>query len=71
MLQQVIIASQGPHSPLAAAIRRDVKGKVSLGLYVASVPLAFVSRWLADALFVIVALIWLVPDRRIESRLRR
>ena len=47
----------------------DRKGKVSLLLYAAAIPLAFVNQLISDALYVIVALIWLVPDRRIESRL--
>ena len=49
-----------------AAVGRDLKGKASIVLYVAAIPLAFVRQELADALFVTVALIWLVPDRRIE-----
>jgi len=68
ILKNTIIAAGGPDSRLAAAVGSDVKGKVSVGLYVAAIALAFVSYWLAEALFVVVALIWLVPDRRIESR---
>jgi len=48
-----------------------VKGKVSVLLYAAAIPLAFVSRWIADAIYVLVVLMWLVPDRRIESKLTR
>jgi uncharacterized membrane protein len=51
---------------LAAAIGSDVKGRVSPVLYAAAIGLAFVDRWLALALYVLVALIWLVPDRRVE-----
>jgi uncharacterized membrane protein len=69
ILQTAIIRAQGPHSMLAAAIGRDVKGKVSPLLYAAAIPLAFVHQVIADALYVTVALIWLIPDRRIESRL--
>ena len=69
ILQMTIIRSQGPKSKLAAAVQGDVKGKVSLGMYVASIALAFVNQWFSDALFVAVALIWLVPDTRIEKRL--
>lgn len=69
ILSRVIVASEGPDSKLAEALGRDVKGKVSLGLYVAAIPMAFLQEWIADAIFVAVALIWLVPDRRIESRL--
>jgi len=69
VLQQTLIASQGPHSRLHAAIGRDYKGKISPLLYASSIGLAFVRPWLADAIFVLVALIWLVPDPRIEARL--
>jgi uncharacterized membrane protein len=68
-LQQTLIAAQGPHSPLRAAIGRDYKGKLSPLLYASSIPLAFVRPWLSDAIFVLVALIWLVPDPRIEARM--
>jgi uncharacterized membrane protein len=51
---------------LAAAIEKDWKGKLSLVLYLAAIPLAFVSPWIANGLYVFVALLWLVPDRRIE-----
>ena len=71
ILQSAIIADQGPDSKLAAAIGRDLKGRISPLLYAAAIPLAFVREWIADAIYVIVALIWLVPDRRIESRLER
>jgi uncharacterized membrane protein len=71
ILAQAIIAREGKGSPLAAAIGRDRKGKVSLALYAAAIPLAFVREWLADAVFVTVALVWLVPDRRIEARLAK
>ena len=67
ILQNSIIAEEGPSSRLAAAIGRDRKGKLSPLLYLAAVFLSFVLPWLADALYVLVALIWLVPDRRIES----
>jgi TMEM175 potassium channel family protein len=69
ILQTAIVRAQGPHSTLAAAIGRDLKGKISPLMYVAAIPLAFVHQMLSDALYVLVALIWLIPDRRIESRL--
>jgi len=69
ILQTRIIASEGPHSKLAAAVRGDVKGKVSLLLYIAAVVFAFVNQWISDAIYVAVALIWLVPDPRIERRI--
>lgn len=67
ILQTVILAAQGPDSALRAALGRDVKGKISPVCYTAAIPLAFVSRWIALGLYVFVALMWLVPDRRIES----
>ena len=69
ILQNAIIARQGPGSRLAAAVGRDVKGKMSAALYSAAIPLAFVREWMADAIYVFVALMWLVPDRRIESKM--
>jgi uncharacterized membrane protein len=69
ILLRTILAHQGPNSRLAEAIGSDRKGNISLALYVAAIPLAFVNRWIADAIYVLVALIWLVPDPRIESKL--
>ena len=66
ILAQVLIAAHGADSALAKAIGRDFKGKVSMALYAVALPLAFVDPWLACASYVIVAVIWLVPDRRIE-----
>ncbi len=67
LLQGAIVACGGRTSTLAAAVGSDLKGKLSLGIYIAAIPLAFVSPWIAAALYVVVALIWFVPDRRIES----
>jgi uncharacterized membrane protein len=69
ILLRAILAHEPPGSRLAEAIGRDRKGNVSLVLYVIAIPLAFVNQWIADAIYILVALIWLVPDRRIESRL--
>ena len=69
ILQQLIIASQGPDSILRRAVGGDWKGKLSPVLYTLAIPLAFWSRWLALGIYVLVALIWLVPDRRIEQML--
>ena len=69
VLQRAIIALQGPESPLARALGKDAKAKISLALYCLAIPLSFIRGWIAAALYVVVALIWLVPDRRIESRL--
>jgi uncharacterized membrane protein len=69
LLQVVIIRHDGADSKLRAAIGADVKGKISAALYVAAIPLAFVHQAIAGSIYVLVALIWLVPDRRIERRL--
>ena len=66
ILQRLIIASQGPDSILKKAVRGDWKGKLSPVLYAAAIPLAFWRQWISLALYVIVALLWLIPDRRIE-----
>ena len=71
LLQNVILAIQGPHSKLAVAVGRDRKGKLSLALYLAAIPLAFVNQFISDAIYALVALIWLVPDKRIERTLSR
>jgi uncharacterized membrane protein len=70
ILQTTIIRDEGERSKLAEAVGRDRKGKASLALYAAAIPLAFVHQWISDAIYVAVALMWLVPDRRIESRLQ-
>ena len=67
LLQREILKAQGPDSRLAAALGRDIKGKISPVLYLSAVVLAFVQPWIADALYVLAALMWLVPDRRIEK----
>ncbi len=69
ILQQTIIATEGPESLLRRAIGRDAKGKASLLLYAFGAAIAFVFPWLAQAIYVLVALIWIVPDRRIEKAL--
>ena len=69
VLQTAIVAHQGPHSKLAAAVGRDLKGKVSAVLYALAIGLAFARPWMAAAIYVAVAAMWLVPDRRIESTL--
>lgn len=70
LLQTAIVAEHGPDSLLAKAIGRDLKGKMSPVLYAVAIPLAFVARWISVALYVVVALMWLIPDRRVESRLK-
>jgi uncharacterized membrane protein len=71
ILQFAILRSHGRDSPLARALGRDLKGKLSPVLYFAGILLAFADARAAGALYVLVALIWLVPDRRIERMLRR
>jgi uncharacterized membrane protein len=69
ILQQLLIASQGPDSILKRAVGGDWKGKLSPVLYAVAIPLAFRWRWVSLGLYVVVALIWLIPDRRIEKAL--
>ena len=67
ILKTAIIRSQGPHSKLQAALGSDTKGIISVLMYLVAIPLAFVSTSIAAAIIVAVALIWLIPDRRIEQ----
>jgi uncharacterized membrane protein len=71
ILQASIVREEGPDSKLAAAVGKDRKGKLSLAMYVAAIPLAFVNEFMSDALYVAVALIWFLPDRRIEKTIER
>ena len=71
ILQQQLIAYNGRDSRLAAAVGADFKGKLSLILYLAAIVLAFVRPWMAITLYVVVALVWLVPDTRIESLVKK
>jgi uncharacterized membrane protein len=66
ILKTAIIRAHGPHSKLAVAVGADVKGKLSAVLYLAAIPLAFVEVLISDAIFAVVAMMWFVPDRRIE-----
>jgi uncharacterized membrane protein len=71
ILQRRLLALQGPGSRLAAAVgSRDAKAWVSVGGYAAAIPLAFLEPWIAAGLYVFVALLWLIPDRRFESQFR-
>jgi uncharacterized membrane protein len=65
VLQVAIVGQHGRDSELARGIGSNLKGKLSLGAYAAAVALAFVNQWLSDAIYVLVALMWLVPDRRV------
>jgi uncharacterized membrane protein len=71
LLQQTIIAAQGPQSLLKTAIGGDWKGKLSPLVYVAAMASTFFAQWIAQVLYVAMALVWLVPDRRIEHALER
>jgi uncharacterized membrane protein len=67
LLQRSIMRSQGQNSLLARAIGKDLKGKLSPIFYLLAIPSAFVSPWISELLYVLVALMWLVPDHRIEK----
>ncbi|MCI0707393.1 MAG: TMEM175 family protein [Ignavibacteriae bacterium] len=69
ILQRTIIAGQGENSLLARAVGNDLKGKASPILYAAGILLAFVNHWIANGIYVFVALMWLIPDKRIERTL--
>jgi uncharacterized membrane protein len=69
ILTHVLVGAHREDSRLAAAIGRDFKGKASVVLYAAAIPLAFVHSWIACGLYVVVAAMWLIPDRRIEAAL--
>jgi uncharacterized membrane protein len=66
ILARALVHRHGRDSPLGAALGEDVKGRMSLVLYASAIPLAFVNRWMSLALYVVVAVMWLIPDRRIE-----
>ena len=69
ILTRALIAHHGQDSVVATALGRDFKGKVSLVFYSVAIPLAFVNAWLAFALYVLVAVMWFIPDRRLEKTL--
>ena len=69
ILQTLIVAERGSNTKLEAAVGKDMKGKLSMALYALAIPLAFVHQLISDGLYVLVALMWLIPDRRIESKL--
>jgi uncharacterized membrane protein len=70
ILQTVLIRHDpGENDLLAKAVGNDLKGKLSPALYIVAIPLAFVNQWIADAIYITVAVIWLVPDRRIEKKI--
>src|SRR3954469_20853003 len=67
ILEQVIIRNQDDDSRLATAVGADTKGKISIVMYASAIPLAFMNQWISDAIFALVALVWLIPDSRIEA----
>jgi uncharacterized membrane protein len=67
VLEQAILRAPGGNPVLASAIGRDLKGKFSVACYAAAIGLSLVSRWIACAIYILIALVWLVPDRRIET----
>lgn len=67
ILVVAILSHNGRDSKLGQVLGRDVKGNLSMVIYAAAIPLAFVTQWIAEAIYVLVALMWLVPDRRIET----
>ena len=69
ILTRLLISLHGDSSLLANAVGADVKGKISVVIYLIAIPLAFVSEWISVAIYVVVAVMWLVPDRRIEKKL--
>ncbi len=69
ILTRALITHHGQNSAIAAAIGTDSKGKISLVVYALAIPFAFINAWVACGLYVLVALIWLIPDRRIERTL--
>jgi uncharacterized membrane protein len=71
ILQRTIMAAHGPDSILKSAVGRDLKGKISPILYLLAIFAAFRVRWISDAIYVFIALIWLVPDKRIEREMER
>jgi uncharacterized membrane protein len=70
ILTRTLIAGHGRDSTLAMSIGGDVKGKLSLAVYAAAIPFSFAQPWIACALYVLVAIMWLMPDRRIERALK-
>jgi hypothetical protein len=71
VMQRVIIRTQGSDSALAVALGSDIKGKISPLFYMGGILLAFVDTRISDAIYVLVALMWLLPDRRIERSVQR
>jgi uncharacterized membrane protein len=71
LLQNQIIKLEGKDSALYRAVEKDVKGKISLACYIVAIPLAFVSPWISGLLYTTVALMWIIPDARIEKQINK
>lgn len=71
ILQNRIICLEGKESILHQAVEKDLKGKISVGCYILAIPLAFVSPWISGLLYIAVALLWIIPDSRIEKQLNK
>ncbi len=71
ILQSSIIAEMGNDSIIAKAVGKDYKGKASLALYISAIPLSFVSVFISGGIYVLVAFIWLIPDKRIEKHIKQ
>ena len=71
ILARSLLSIHSPDSVLATALGADFKGKISMVIYLVAIPLAFVRSWLACGLYILVAVMWLVPDRRIERKIRQ
>lgn len=71
LLQNKIIKFEGTESILKKAVEKDSKGKISLTCYIIAVPLAFVSTWISGFLYIAVALLWIIPDTRIENQINK
>ena len=65
----IVLHHKGENKLLASAVGNDLKGKLSIISYVAAIPLAFYNQWISDAIYAVIALVWLVPDRRIEKKI--
>jgi uncharacterized membrane protein len=70
ILTRALLSIHAPDSVLATALGADFKGKISIVIYLVAIPLAFVMSWMAWSLYICVAVMWLVPDRRIEKRIK-
>lgn len=71
ILARSLVALEGPDSILAIALGKDIKGKISPIIFAIAIPLAFVAAWIACVLYVLVVLMWLIPDQRIEKTLAK